>query len=230
MYRHKNTFFKFEEGKHIPEIEDLRHRNVELAKAFDELAELNRKLLEADLQKSELLEIIMQQLKAESGIDETKILKMLKAGESDKVELKSSARWDIKKSEKNDILLQPIIKTVASFLNTSGGTVIIGVDDNGNILGLENDYLVSHNKNKDGFLVHLSRKLSEILGGDVIEFINTNIHAVSAKDVCVIRVKPSTKPFYIKEGDDERLYTRNTGNNQRLTSREAIEYHKNHWK
>jgi Putative DNA-binding domain len=82
----------------------------------------------------------------------------IKERESSNIELKSSFRYDIKLKQPNPKVLGKIIaKTIVAFMNAEGGTVFIGVDDQGNVLELENDYktLRSEHQNSDGFEVEL---------------------------------------------------------------------------
>jgi hypothetical protein len=62
---------------------------------------------------------------------------MIAEGESDELEFKSTLRWDLKEGTVNKKLEDVIIKTVAAFANSDGGSVLIGVDDDGNVLGLD---------------------------------------------------------------------------------------------
>jgi type I restriction enzyme, R subunit len=45
-----------------------------------------------------------------------------------------------------------VVKTVAGFLNTGGGTLLIGVDNSGNTIGLDHDYERVKPENGDGFV------------------------------------------------------------------------------
>ena len=57
-----------------------------------------------------------------------------------------------------------ILKTINAFQNSAGGTLIIGVEDDGNILGLEDDYNSFNNKGRDGFLLHFDNIIIKNLG------------------------------------------------------------------
>ena len=61
--------------------------------------------------------------------------------EDDAVEFKSTARWDLREERAQARRWRtPIVKTVAGFLNTDGGTLLIGVGPDGSLVGLELDY------------------------------------------------------------------------------------------
>ena len=83
------------------------------------------------------------------------IAALLAAGENAKVEFKSSARWDLRENKKNPVMEQVILKTVAAFLNSDGGTLLLGVSDDGTVLGLDHDYQTLQKKNADGYELFL---------------------------------------------------------------------------
>src|ERR1017187_10373679 len=76
---------------------------------------------------------------APKSIDQ-QIAALIAAGESAAVEFKSSVRWDMRENRLNEPLKYSVIKTVAAFLNSNGGTLLIGVDDDRQVLGLQGDY------------------------------------------------------------------------------------------
>lgn len=160
----------------------------------------------------------------------SEILELITQGESEELEFKSSARWDIRASKVNKDLEKIIVKTIAAFLNSEkGGTLLIGVDDNGNIIGLEQDYNTISKKNLDGYESYLNDLLLGAFGKDISVFLHITFHQVEGQDVCRIAVKPSSKPVFVDEDKGDNLYIR-TGNSTRLLStREAIEYCKIRW-
>ena len=62
------------------------------------------------------------------------------------------APGDLKQNTQNKAMEQAVVKTVAAFLNTEGGTLLIGVDDSGTVLGVANDYkTLGKHQERDGF-------------------------------------------------------------------------------
>ena len=156
---------------------------------------------------------------------------LIAGGENATLEFKSSARWDLRQNTMSKIIEQIVVKTAAGFLNVeSGGTLLLGVDDGGNVLGLENDYKTWGNKpNRDSFENWLTTLLLGEFGKDASPLIRMTFHDIDGKDVCQVAFKPSPRPIFVKDGNAEHLYIR-TGNSTRLlTSREAIEYSKQRW-
>ena len=56
------------------------------------------------------------------------------------VEFKSTARWNVREERKDKAMEHVIAKTVAGFLNGQGGTLLIGVNDDGHPIGLDQDF------------------------------------------------------------------------------------------
>ena len=156
---------------------------------------------------------------------------LIAGGENATLEFKSSARWDLKENKISKAMEQVVVKTAAGFLNVeSGGTLLLGVEDDGNILGLGSDYkTLGKRPNRDGFENWLTTLLLDEFGKDASPLILITFHDIDGKDVCQLALKSSPRPVFVKDGNGEHLYIR-TGNSTRLlTSREAIEYSKQRW-
>jgi hypothetical protein len=160
------------------------------------------------------------------------IAALIAAGESATVEFKSSVRWDMRESRLNEPLKYSVIKTVAAFLNSNGGTLLIGVDDDRKAVGLRGDYsLFKKADSRDAFENWLMTQLIEQFGKPAARLIALTFHSVGGEDVCRIEVKPSPDPAFVDEkgGKPAQMYMR-TGNSSRaLDTREAIEYSRRHW-
>ncbi|MFC1865794.1 Eco57I restriction-modification methylase domain-containing protein [Chloroflexota bacterium] len=152
------------------------------------------------------------------------------AGESTWLEFKSSARWDFKENRINKVLEQMILKTTAAFLNTDGGTLLIGVDDDGKILGLEHDYKTFGKKqNQDVYQNWLTTLLLREFGKDSAPLIQINIYMLGGKEICRVSSKPSSKPVYVKDGKGMNFYIRAGNSTRQLSTKEAVEYCRQHW-
>jgi hypothetical protein len=157
-----------------------------------------------------------EQLAAEIAADESKVL-----------ELKSSARWDIKENRINKELEHEILKTVAAFFNTDGGTLFIGVDDNHKVLGLENDFkTLGKRQNRDAYENWLTTLLLEEFGKDKAPLIQIGFCELEGKEICRVATKPSPKPIYEKDGN---FFIRPGNSSRQLNAKEAVEYCKHHW-
>ena len=159
------------------------------------------------------------------------IMAMIAGGESSEVEFKSSARWDFRENRINKELERVIVKTVAAFLNSErGGTLLIGVDDDGLVVGLKHDYkTLAKRPNKDGYETYLTTLLLEAFGKDCSPLIIITFSKVGDDEVCQVDVKPSPRPQFVKDDKGEHLFIR-TGNSTRpLSTREAVEYCRRRW-
>jgi predicted HTH transcriptional regulator len=93
-----------------------------------------------------------------------------------------------------------VLKTVAAFLNSrEGGTLLIGVADDGGVLGLESDYLTLHKDGKvdsDVFQLALTQAVLNSVGAAAATNVTSQIHTIEGRDVCRVHVKPSGHPVH----------------------------------
>ncbi len=152
------------------------------------------------------------------------------AGESVGLEFKSSARWDFKENRINKVLEQEIPKACAAFLNTDGGTLLIGVDDGGKVVGLQHDYkTLGKKQNRDAFETWLTTLLLDKFGKDNAPLIQIRFCELEAKEICRVTTNPSPKPIFIRDGKTEHLYIRTGNSTRELNTKEGVDYCKHHW-
>ncbi|NOR73570.1 MAG: hypothetical protein GQ525_00265, partial [Draconibacterium sp.] len=150
-------------------------------------------------------------------------------GENDLIEFKSSLRWDYRRGKMNKMLENVIVKTLAAFLNTEGGMLFIGIDDDGNALGLDSDYSCLTKKNRDGFLLTLTNLINEKLGKNLHEYITINIISINDKDVCIVIIEKSDRPVFFGKSENEKFYIRASASSQPLAIQESYKYIRSHW-
>ncbi len=156
--------------------------------------------------------------------------KIISKGENDYVEFKSSLRWDYKANQINKTLEYIVAKTISAFLNSEGGRLFIGVDDEENILGLENDYKTFGKKpNKDGFLLKLTEVINNYIGKEFHQYITIKIEPIAFKDVCIIESQQSGIPAFLKSNQKEEFFIRASASTQPMNIKEAYEYINSHW-
>lgn len=164
-------------------------------------------------------------------------LELIAKGESDRLEFKSSMRWDMNNDCKNVKLEDVIVKTVGAFANSEGGILIIGVRDDGEPLGLEKDYSTLKKPDKDGFELHLR----EILGTAYsIEAAAKNVKiefpTVSGREICAVIVSPASGPLFMKtvdpkRGKVEKFYIRSGNSSRELENLSEIsKYESSHFR
>jgi hypothetical protein len=142
-------------------------------------------------------------------------------GECDSIEFKSTLRWDIRAGKTNPAIERASLKTIAAFLNSNGGNLLIGVRDNGSIEGIDTDKFA----NEDKFLLHLWTLIRTCLGKDFCPYIHTRIEKLEEKPVCIVECQPSDRPAFLRQpGFDEEMYIRIGPSSNALDISEALEY------
>jgi len=167
-----------------------------------------------------------------SGKEEEKKITLndyLKVGESSSVEYKASIRWDVDQNKINKELEKVIIKTIDGFLNFEGGTLLIGIDDNGGLIGIEKDILTLKIKNIDGFQQLLINLISEYLGAEYSQYINITFEKVDDKFVCIVNINKAPQSVFVREKDTKLFYIRSGNTTKLLNSEEAHNYIQLHW-
>ena len=163
---------------------------------FELFLDERRKLLAENL--NEFLESIteMEAPKIDISIDE-----LVEEGESQYLEFKSSLRWDYRESRVNKTLEEVVLKTIAAFNNSDGGALLIGISDEGEFLGLHNDY-DSLNADKDKFQLHLLNLLEAEYGtGYSSRFVKVSFHQKGDNEICRVEVSHGDKPLYTNVTD-----------------------------
>ena len=108
---------------------------------------------------------------------------LIKRGESKTLEFKSTLRWSLKEDRQDDKgVTHAVLKTIAAFLNTEGGDLLIGVADDESIVGTERDRLETDDK----FMRHLAQVVRNGLGDRAGTCIDPRPQLVQGKTVCVV--------------------------------------------
>lgn len=154
---------------------------------------------------------------------------LIAQGEGADLEFKSTFRWDLRENKVNRALEGVILKTLAGYMNGNGGTLLIGVADDGSILGLENDYKTLKKQDRDGFEQALMTAVATKLGADACSSVHIVFHSIDNKEVCRVIAVPMTRPVYVKDGDNPRLYVRTGALTRELNVQEAIDYTASRW-
>lgn len=166
----------------------------------------------------------------ESGIEE-QLRKLLAEGEGSTLEYKSSLRWDYNESRVNKDLAKVIVKTLAAFLNSQGGTLLIGVNDEGGLLDLEMDIsTLGKKKSLDGFELAFRSAVASYLGEEVDSHVRLIFHVMDGKRIAVAECNSYPSPVYFRDGNRRELCIRSGNLTRSLDVASAIAYVENHWK
>ena len=147
---------------------------------------------------------------------------ILAGGEGEQVEFKAYARWDIQLGRVNRALEEAVTRTIAGFLNHEGGTLLIGVRDTGDVVGLQADYQTLKRRNRDGFHQFLMSLVQSRLGGHTCSQVHVAFCEIRGADVCEVTVEPSAAPVYYQDGTSARYFVRAGNGTRELDVREAI--------
>ena len=151
---------------------------------------------------------------------------LIKQGESKTLEFKSTLRWNLKEDRKDDKqITHASLKTIAAFLNTEGGDLLLGVADDGAVVGIEKDRL----DNDDKFMLHLAQVVRNGLGARAGTCIDPKVQVVEGKSVCVVSCQRSPEPVFLRwkgvesaEGGD--FFVRSGPGTVRLSAEDTEEY------
>jgi len=153
------------------------------------------------------------------------VKEILKEDENRYLEFKSSSRWDYRQEKSNPELEKVILKTIAAFGNTDGGILLIGVDDDKNILGLEKDFNTLKKSTSDYYEIHLRNILHNLMG---VKYVSKYIRmqfeiCENHKVICKIKVIAADEPAYLKFKNkngqvEEKFYVRSGNSSQEITS------------
>ena len=151
-------------------------------------------------------------------------------GESANLEFKSTFRWDLKENRINRALESVVMKTLAGYMNGQGGTLLIGVADDGSIVGLQHDYGTLKKQDRDGFEQVLMTAVASKLGADACRCVQAVFHTVEGQDVCRVIVTAAHRPVYLRDGEAPKLYVRTGVSTRELNVQDAINYTEVRWK
>ena len=151
---------------------------------------------------------------------------IIKLGENATVEFKSTLRWNLQSNRFDKEVEHGVLKTIVAFLNTEGGTLFIGVRDDGAILGLEIDKF----PNDDKLLLHLANLINDRIGKHYGDFIDYNLKKINDVKILEVDCRPSSSPVFLKGRDGEEFFIRNGPSSVRLSTSEVLEYSKKHFR
>ena len=190
--------------EHMEYNDFLQHRRELMAKVISE----GYAVLSAD-------ESVMSDEDAETNLDE-----LIAMGESDGVEFKSTLRTNLHTGKQDPRMEHAALKTLAGFLNTKGGTLVIGVADDGEALGLGPDKFA----NEDKMALHLVNIIKTRMGVSAMTRIHINFDSQDDQRVLVVRCEPSANPVFLIDEKLEKFYIRTGPSSTELTPSQTQDY------
>lgn len=140
--------------------------------------------------------------------------------ESKTLEFKQTIALDVRKETKEAYIELSVTKSIAAFLNSDGGTLLVGVADDNSVVGIEPEVDKLFQGSRDKFLLHLKNLIKEKIGPDFYPLISQKLVAIDDKRVLRVDVEPSQKPCFI--GND--FYVRTNPATDKLEGQKLLEY------
>ncbi|WP_420443048.1 HsdR family type I site-specific deoxyribonuclease [Candidatus Poriferisodalis sp.] len=213
----------FDEGGSVYEAPEAKIRSTAAVATLPATAEdIGDELLELAAVDPEIRARLMEKL---LGADATWacLTEELLGGETREVEYKQTARWNVREQRKDRAMEEVVVKTVAGMLNDHGGTLMIGVTDGGEPVGLGDDYALVRPPNADGFVNWLDTLFENNLGHVGANRLTIRMDQVDGHDICRIDIPASSRPIWVKnpKGTDTLYQRRN--NSTRAIPADEIE-------
>ncbi len=161
---------------------------------------------------------------------EVDLIEVIQSGEHGFLEFKSSMRWNLRESKTDKKIEEVILKSISAFSNSEGGKLLIGVADNGEVVGLQDDYNTLKDSDKDYFELHLRNLLNAAFGKNFAATkINIKFPVIDENEICEIDINAGTNPLFLevmnKNGQKQKkFYVRSGNSSQELAIDEATSY------
>jgi hypothetical protein len=162
---------------------------------------------------------MLQQVHRLSAADE--ILALIRTGESRTLEFKQTLSLDVKKGTKEAYIEKMVLKTIAAFMNSQGGTLLIGVADDGHVAGLRTEMYTFFKGSRDELLKHFKNILRRSIGEIFYPLIDYDTVEVNGEQVLRIDCRPSDKECFL---DSREFYVRTNPATDQLEGQKMIEY------
>jgi len=157
------------------------------------------------------------------------IADLLKLGESATLEFKSTLQWDVVQGKLNKELRLMVLKTMAAFLNSEGGTLVIGVEDDGTVLGLHHDLTTLSKHTLDVFEQVLMGLISEQIGADYGRLLKVRFEEMDGASVCAVDVDKAPEPVFVETPRGKEFFVRLGNTTRALDPQETHRYIETHW-
>ena len=145
---------------------------------------------------------------------------LIEQGEDDDLEFKSTLRWNLKTDRPDKNVSLSSLKTIAAFLNSEGGTLLIGVDDRGEVLGID----LQNFSNEDKYLLHFNNLLKQHIGLEFVQQISFGLKPMQDKKILVVDCEPSKEPVFLRHDDEEEFYVRVGPGSRKLPTSKVLDY------
>lgn len=164
--------------------------------------------------------LVTGEIVEELTITEFDLSKVVVNGESEAVEFKATLRTNLHTGNKDPRMELSVLKTLAGFLNTNGGMLVIGVSDDGSPVGIHADDFA----NEDKMSLHLVNIVKTCMGVQAMTSLHAHFDDHDDCRVMVVKCRKSAIPVFLKDGDTERFYIRTGPSTTELSAIQTQEY------
>ena len=154
-----------------------------------------------------------------------KIAQLIQDGENIRVEFKSTLRTNLHTNRLDSKMENAVLKTIVAFLNTDGGTLLVGVGDNGEAIGIEIDGFA----NEDKYLLHFSNLVNDKIGKQFCEHIRWNLYPWKSGKVLCVECTSSKAPVFLRSGKEEQFFIRTGPASVELSASQVLQYAAGHF-
>lgn len=148
------------------------------------------------------------------------VTELIAAGESDEVEFKSTLRTNLHTGQHDDKMQFTVLRTIAGFLNARGGTLLIGVADDGEVLGLTADGFASEDK----MGLHLVNLIKDRVGDAFLPYVHPHFESQDGQALLTVRCERGPKAAFVKDGNLHRFFVRAANSTAELSGSSMTDY------
>lgn len=154
---------------------------------------------------------------------------LLSGVEGGHIEYKSSAYYSYREGVPESVVLHSVLKTISGFLNAGGGTLAIGIDDEGEILGIQPD-LDTKRMDTDRYVNALTTAVGTSMGTLAATMTSIKVQRWDEKDVCLVDVQASPDPVFLRSPAKARgFFVRVNNSTRELEGPDLVGYIANRW-
>lgn len=164
--------------------------------------------------------IIAMGSRQKAPFTESDVLDLVAKGEGRELEFKQTLRFNLKSGKNGKEIEHACMKSVAGFMNSGGGTLLVGVNDEGEITGFEEDCF----KSEDKALLHFNNLVNQYIGTEFSRFLDTVVIEVREKKILRAYCLPANTPAILKNGNYEEVYVRSGPASRQLSFSQFYEW------
>jgi hypothetical protein len=152
--------------------------------------------------------------------DEAGLAALVAGGESERLEFKSTMRWNLRADKPGKEIELAWLKSVVAYLNTDGGILLFGVSDDGGVLGVEADGF----RNDDTYRLHFENLIKQHVGLEFAGRIRGGFRDLAGGRIFLVAVERGGEPAFLRHGEDEEFYVRVGPSSRRLPASRVLDY------